>query len=369
VSEQFVARYEHIEQLYYSHEYAGAASEAHTLLRDLLLAIYLKARDGDAAKRHRAKLTRLELQLLKHRGLDKTDLPTLTKLCEASNAFNLARRNSPLLPILRTRNLRAVAALCADSIRASPRAHEDTLKRNVHDLFVFLTHLLTFMGWDPRKPKLVVSGHDLPTRRAAKTFDVDLDTGIMTNPSDQSRNVSFKAITFGLMLGNICTDLLSRLPLPNDTGSEKGLRSDQPHVIGTALLKAGEDAGRRFGTALAGQLPQEMPLLEKIALWCDFDTSVGWGRFESALTMIDEHHVVGKIVLHNNFLVADKGPLDFNLCELMTGYISGVLSAMLGVVIQVRHDKHGGDCAQTQPGKDTCDFGITVTKPTHSSAQ
>lgn len=178
-----------------------------------------------------------------------------------------------------------------------------------------------------------------------KEFTLDSNTGIMRNPADLSRNVSFKAVTFCAILENICSEAVNSLE----------------QKMGDILYSAGYSAGSKFGEALSRKLNKVKPPIsveDKIEKWCSFDSNVGWGRFEDNLEVNETRETVsGKIVLENNFLTADRKRKDFNICSLMTGYIAGVLEKLLGFQVHVIHDK--SYCGQFKSDKDSCEFFVS----------
>lgn len=198
-------------------------------------------------------------------------------------------------------------------------------------------------------------------------FDLKTLQGIMTNPNDNTRNVSFKNETFvNLMKGlyeQVCDEVYK-------TGK------DYEHAlkdVDKIFHKVGYESGEKFATSLVhlwnkskeegGLDKRNLNPYERIKEWCEFDSDVGFGKFE--MERIDPNNVEkgGIISLKNNFLASYKhhDENEPDLCRLMTGYIEGVLHVLLrNRDIRIEHDLD--DCMRIQHNRGSCDFKFATLK-------
>lgn len=178
------------------------------------------------------------------------------------------------------------------------------------------------------------------------------EQGILTNPADRSRNVSFRVETFCGLLDDLHDEL------------KKTENGPEPAREPSALKLAGEKPGRRFGENLAEALERAMrsPNDEtRLRRWCEFDSRVGFGRLslKELVQTPEGSATAGVIDVAGNFLATEKKPSD--LCSLLTGYIKGVLSMLLRNVpadIEVIHPPDS--CMGRHPERTSCEFAFNV---------
>lgn len=340
--------------LFYKNErFSLAAKEITGLLLRTMIAIYLEVK-SEVSPDLRHEFDSREKAILGDSELRKANLVKLVKLFEEFRILDLAEGSQPERDLLKIYNLSELAHLSENSL-----TDRDTnnLKMCIFVLSEYVSALLRFKGW-------ITSSYT--SNIVERKFTLDRNTGIMVNPVDLSRNVSFKAATFGVMLAHICSQVVAEF-LPRQSTGDAWTDSHQlERDVGAILFQSGYDAGVNFGAAISAAFEREDPsmsLHDRVKTWCWFDTSVGWGKFEDNLVIREPTDISGKITLRSNFLIAEKEQKDFNICGLMTGYIAGVLERLLGFSVRVKHDKHSGDCGQFIMGKDACDFFIS--RPTH----
>jgi len=176
--------------------------------------------------------------------------------------------------------------------------------------------------------------------------------GILTNPADRERNVSFRVETFCGLLEDLHTEL-ERERLPGDAA---------------ALAVAGRAPGERFGKSLAEQFGHLDPSPDdeaRLRRWCEFDSRVGFGGLDLAqIDQVEKGRATnGVIAVRGNFL-ADGRPADNgqgDLCPLLTGYIEGVLSMLLiGKPSHVAVSHPSTHCMRKTKGRSSCEFVFTV---------
>lgn len=183
-----------------------------------------------------------------------------------------------------------------------------------------------------------------------RLFHIQRSYGAMINPEDKSRNVSFKVETFQLILSGISDYLES---LISDMGEALPEGFDKQNWFHTCLFTTGEKCGKKFGKALQLLWKDEFEFGEneemKIRKWCEFDSSVGFGRFHVDPTSVEMSkgeitHI--DIILTESFLTPanDIDPKitkgEHRFCSFFQGYIDGVLTAVLGRDITVHHTSH-----------------------------
>jgi len=181
-----------------------------------------------------------------------------------------------------------------------------------------------------------------------KTFRYIKERGIIVNPEDGSRNVSYKVETLNNMLSTIADKVAGH------SGQATALN---------ILHESGYVGGKQFGQVMNEQWELEdaqMTLEQKVSKWCEFDSEVGWGKFTNDMSIDeDEGDLDGKIVIHENFLCHKRKKNDSFICEYMQGYVEGVIEELLGgIEVEVTCDM--GSCPQLKPLKKKCMCGIKV---------
>jgi len=147
---------------------------------------------------------------------------------------------------------------------------------------------------------------------AKKLFFLDKKTGKLLNPSDGSRNVSFKVETFNTILNVV---------------NNKNI-----------LFDAGYQPGVKFGNTFNDILIKEniFTPIEIIKKWFEFDSDVGFGSFHLEgfdgrsflMSSLDsqKNNIVGYIYIEYNFLKESKYYSDIKL--FLAGYVQGVLDGI-----------------------------------------
>jgi cellulose biosynthesis protein BcsQ len=198
------------------------------------------------------------------------------------------------------------------------------------------------------------------------------EQGILTNPADRSRNVSFRVETFCGLLNDLHDELKKAANGAGTTMAENGEGLTREP---SALERAGEKPGKRFGEDLAKQLEQTMSSPDdetRLRHWCEFDSRVGFGGLN--LKELDPmtsagSATAGVIEVTGNFLAAQGKPSD--LCSLLTGYIKGVLSMLLrNVPKDVQVDHPSGSCMGQAIGtRSSCEFSFSIPAETAKASE
>lgn len=195
-----------------------------------------------------------------------------------------------------------------------------------------------------------------------RTFSHEAERGTLINPSDGTRNVSFKVETFQLLLMGLkggYKDIIAKVEKESINGAEESVGKNnkaakplikQEWFIG--LLRAsGMRCGERFGQALEKDWSGiELSQDEKIKRWCEFDSDVGFGRFKMDMsTLFIKGGMLSEldIIMRESFLTAcddtvfnrSDGDEEQNhqFCSFMEGYIQGVLNNILENSVEVTH--------------------------------
>ena len=177
-----------------------------------------------------------------------------------------------------------------------------------------------------------------------KVFNYIPHRGIMINPEDQQRNVSFRTDTFIGMLGGIFNEVIKL--------------SDNEHA-----KKIFHESGYACGYSFAQRLNSHWDLSssgaslyeEKLRKWCQFDSDVGWGKFDISIDVNEETgDFRGELTISECFIVdiKDKRPI----CEFVKGYCDGVIETLLGVKVELICRT----CPLKNRFKNACVFDILI---------
>lgn len=138
------------------------------------------------------------------------------------------------------------------------------------------------------------------------------------------------------------------------------------------LFSAGNRCGERFGVALRNMWAgHEFFDQDKIQKWCNFDSDVGFGKFQIDLETIQirgREHLSVDVLLRESFLTPSVDTAfregTHRFCEFFTGYIRGVLTQILAGDITVAHrDMTAEDYVHffgaAKPRSESCIFAVT----------
>ena len=156
-----------------------------------------------------------------------------------------------------------------------------------------------------------------------KVFSYIPHRGIMINPEDQQRNVSFRTDTFINMLGGIYDEVCNL--------------SDIEHAKKTFLL-SGYSCGQAFAQRLNSRWDLEAQTTslyeEKLRKWCEFDSDVGWGKFDINVNVNEETgDFTGRLTINECFIVDIKNKR--LICEFVRGYCEGVIETLLSAKVRL----------------------------------
>jgi predicted hydrocarbon binding protein len=177
-----------------------------------------------------------------------------------------------------------------------------------------------------------------------KVFNYLGNRGLIINPSDGSRNISFKVESINFIFETIVKELTA--------GN---------HDISSIFHKAGYSSGEKFGAIMNEKWElnkDDISLEDKISMWCQFDSDVGWGKLSNKIDIDYENFdISGHIELNENFQSYKRISKNLEDCELMKGYISGVLQHLLsGLETVIECDM--SRCPRENPFHKKCIFNI-----------
>lgn len=173
--------------------------------------------------------------------------------------------------------------------------------------------------------------------------------GLIINQSDGTRNISYKVETINRML-SVVYEKVTALASEEDANS--------------VLYDMGYDSGSAFGCIINGrwELENNLSLNDKITMWCDFDSEVGWGRFVNNLKIDEEEGTIsGTIDINENFLCYNRKKGDVKICVFLKGYCEGVLEELLGGQ-QVKLTCAGNICPLRNALKKKCSYEVTIVE-------
>ena len=231
--------------------------------------------------------------------------------------------------------------------RVTHKGHKPT-RMEAELIFNYLRSFLSITGLADISDESVIATNEQAQQGDVKIFRYIKDKGIIVNPEDGSRNVSYKVETLNKMLSTIIEKVAAH------TNQETAIN---------ILHESGYGGGAEFGQTMNEQWELEdahMTLGEKVSKWCEFDSEVGWGKFSNEMTIDeDEGELSGKIVIHENFLSYKRKKNDSFICEYMKGYVEGVIEELLGgIEVEVACDM--ASCPQLKPLKKKCNCCIKV---------
>jgi hypothetical protein len=190
-------------RLYKADDFGACALHMSTLLRRTLIELYIdyesnpSSASSDVSVINNEQLASIEIH--------SANLRQLISLLSNLRVFDHTPGSEPERQVLKTYNLEAIGDL-ADLVTKSE--DPEHLKMYLFFLGEFLYSVLSFKNWiDTEVAESIVE----------KKFLLDTSKGILTHPVDLSRNVSFKAVTFGVMLGHICSQIVEQFLIKDTT--------------------------------------------------------------------------------------------------------------------------------------------------------
>ncbi len=202
-------------------------------------------------------------------------------------------------------------------------------------------------GYCPRtksKPKIEEQDEDAPEQSKKTVFEYIPERGIMINPEDHQRNVSFRNDTLINLMGGIY---------------EKVAGFTDQATAEDIFYSSGYAGGKNFGERIKDQWNLGSSLEDikrKLNKWCKFDSAVGWGKFTIELDYNQEtDSLMGTLCISEAFIV-DKVSKR-KICGFIRGYCTGVIQTLLDMPsVQLRCK----DCPLKSMFKNTCVFEFSI---------
>ncbi len=171
-------------------------------------------------------------------------------------------------------------------------------------------------------------------------FEYIPERGIMINPEDQQRNVSFRTDTFI----NLFTSFYDKIAEISDISTANEM-----------FFESGYISGKNFAQRLNSRwdFAQKNPssYKEQLEKWCEFDSNVGWGKFDISIDINEaEGTINGTLKINESFIVNKKSKK--HICEFIKGYCNGVIETLLDVDILIECV----DCPLKNHFKTVCEF-------------
>ena len=175
-------------------------------------------------------------------------------------------------------------------------------------------------------------------------FEYIASRGIMINPEDRQRNVSFRTDTFISMLGGIFDNVVTL------AGLDKA--KDIFHSTG---YTAGRNFAQRLNSSWEFGEGGTASIASKLRKWCEFDSNVGWGKFDVNVTVDEETgDFEGELTINECFIVDRKERKQ--ICEFIRGYCEGVIETLLCVNVRLECL----ECPMKNRFKSVCKFRILL---------
>lgn len=187
-------------------------------------------------------------------------------------------------------------------------------------------------------------GEQTDLKKTKTVFEYDPERGIMINPEDRQRNVSFRTDTFINMMGGIYDKVRS---LSSKEEADE------------IFFQSGYAGGSNFGSRLAVQMENSrMKNEERLEQWCRFDSQVGWGKFSIDVSIDEEAGTLeGQLKINECFIVDKAG--NRRVCAYIRGYCEGVIETLLGGVGVTLTCQA---CPMKNKFKSECVFNISLSE-------
>lgn len=176
-------------------------------------------------------------------------------------------------------------------------------------------------------------------------FDYYPDRGIMINPEDHQRNVSFRTDTFVNLMRGIY---------------EKVEAIAGPEEAEETFFNSGYVSGNSFAEKIEEQWNIGYSFEDikfKFKKWCEFDSAVGWGNFTSKISIDEENDCLNGTISISEPFIADYKKKT-KICGFIRGYCTGVAETLLN---NVEIELVCKECPLKSKFKTKCVFEI-VTK-------
>lgn len=160
---------------------------------------------------------------------------------------------------------------------------------------------------------------DIQQKNTKTIFEYIPDRGIMINPEDHQRNVSFRTDTLINMMGGIY---------------EKVADIADQETAESIFFSSGYVSGKNFADRIDNQWNTGYSIDEiakKLNKWCLFDSAVGWGKFSTQIDFDEQSECLTGTLTINEAFIVDKAKKR-KICGFIRGYCTGVIETLIGSV-------------------------------------
>ena len=121
------------------------------------------------------------------------------------------------------------------------------------------------------------------------------------------------------------------------------------------VIVEGDDVSEAF-PRLMDAIRNKYTLKEKLQKWCEFDSCVGWGKFNIDIDIDEDNGTLSGTLSINECFMVDKKH-KHPICSFIVGYCTGVIEALLGDMEIVLSCK---TCPLKNKFKSECVFDIAL---------
>lgn len=204
--------------------------------------------------------------------------------------------------------------------------------------------LMAIQEYLPLHSSSVEPEEEESNKKTKTVFEYIPERGIMINPEDHQRNVSFRTDTLINMMGGIFDSVAK---LVNQESAEE------------IFFSSGYISGKNFADRINNQWDTGYTfeeLTKKLDKWCRFDSAVGWGKFSTDIRFDEENETILGTLTINESILVDKSEKR-KVCGFVKGYCTGVLETLLG---SLDVDLVCKECPLNNRFKCHCIFDIIV---------
>ena len=171
----------------------------------------------------------------------------------------------------------------------------------------------------PKAPTAPVKTTTEVDKNSSTIFEYIPSRGIMINPEDHQRNVSFRTDTLINMLGGIYEKVAE---IVDEKQAEE--------IFYTSGFTSGKNFAERINNQWdTGYTVEDMR--QKLQKWCKFDSAVGWGHFSSEIEVDEEQDkLTGTIRINEPFIVDNTKKR--KICGFIRGDCQGVVETLLNSI-------------------------------------
>ncbi len=203
--------------------------------------------------------------------------------------------------------------------------------------------VMQFLPDETPAPTIAPTPQEETARNSTTVFEYLPERGIMINPEDHQRNVSFRTDTFINLMGGIYEKV-------SEIADEK--------VAEEIFYNSGYVSGKNFAERINSQWDTGYSVEDmraKLNKWCKFDSAVGWGHFSSEINIDEENDVLNGTIRINEPFIVDNTKKR-KICGFIRGYCEGVVETLLN---SIDIDLTCKECPLQSKFKCSCVFSIT----------